>query len=123
MLVTLEEMKGDVLMNIELLNIRIFITKSEVTVDAIGNHKNNWIPYYTCYATVSSEAGKQSTDAGIVIDNSKVDFNIRWCKKAAAIDSTHYRVEFNGELYDIKAVDHMNFKRKCIKLSCEKVRR
>ena len=109
-------------MNIELLNIRIFITKSEVTVDAIGNHKNNWIPYYTCYATVSSEAGKESTDAGMVIDNSKVDFTIRWCKKAAAIDSTHYRVQFNGELYDIKAIDHMNFKRKCIKLSCEKVR-
>ncbi len=69
-------------MNIELLNIRIFITKSEVTVDAIGNHKNNWIPYYTCYATVSSEAGKESTDAGMVIDNSKVDFTIRWCKNS-----------------------------------------
>lgn len=110
-------------MNIELLNVRISITKNEVTVDAIGNHKNAWFPYYACYATVSSEAGKENTDAGLVIDNSKIDFTIRWCKKAAAIDSTHYQVEFNGEIYDIKAVDHMNYKRKCIKLSCEKVRR
>lgn len=109
-------------MNIGLLNTFIFITKSVVIVDAIGNHKNAWVPYYNCHATVSSEAGKENTDAGLVIDNSKIDFTIRWCKKAAAIDSTHYRVEFNGELYDIKAVDHMNFKRKCIKLSCEKVR-
>ena len=109
-------------MNIGLLNTFIFITKSVVIVDAIGNHKNAWVPYYNSHATVSSEAGKENTDAGLVIDNSKIDFTIRWCKKAAAIDSTHYRVEFNGELYDIKAVDHMNFKRKCIKLSCEKVR-
>nr|DAK80607.1 MAG TPA: Putative head tail adaptor [Caudoviricetes sp.] len=109
-------------MDIGLLSTFIFITKNEVIVDAIGNHKNAWIPYYHCHATVSSEAGKENTDAGLVIDNSKIDFTIRWCKKAAAIDSTHYRVEFNGELYDIKTVDHMNFKRKCIKLSCEKVR-
>lgn len=109
-------------MDIGLLNTFIFITKNEVIVDAIGNHKNAWVPYYHCHATVSSEAGKENTDAGLVIDNSKIDFTIRWCKKATAIDSTHYRVEFNSELYDIKAVDHMNFKRKCIKLSCEKVR-
>lgn len=110
-------------MNIGLLNTSISITKNEVTVDAIGNHKNAWVLYYHCHATVSAEAGKENTDAGLVIDSSKIDFTIRWCKKAAAIDSTHYRVEFNGELYDIKAIDHMNFKRKCIKLSCGKVRR
>lgn len=44
-------------MNIELLNVRIFISKNEVTVDAIGNHKASWVPYYSCYATVSAEAG------------------------------------------------------------------
>lgn len=41
-------------MNIELLNVRIFITKNEVTVDAIGNHKTSWVPYYSCYATVDA---------------------------------------------------------------------
>ena len=81
------------------------------------------VPYYTCYATVSSEAGKEDTDAGMIVDDTKVDFTIRWCKKASALDSTHYRVEFNGALYDITAIDHMNYKRKCIKLSCQKVRR
>ena len=53
-------------MNIELLNVRIFITKNEVTVDAIGNHKASWVPYYSCYATVSAEAGKEDTDAGMI---------------------------------------------------------
>ena len=104
-------------MNIELLNVRIFITKNEVSVDAIGNHKTSWAPYYSCYATVSAEAGKENTDAGMIVDN------IRWCRKAAALDSTHYRVEFNDTLYDITAIDHMNYKKKCIKLSCQKVRR
>ena len=110
-------------MNIELLNVRIFITKNEVTVDNIGNHKTRWVPYYSCYATVSSEAGKEYTNAGTIVDDTKVDFTIRWCKKAALLDSTHYRVEFNDALYDIKAIDHMNYKKKCIKLSCQKVRR
>lgn len=110
-------------MNIELMNVRIFISKNDVVVDAIGNHKNVWSEYYTCYATVSAEAGKEETDAGLVVDDSKVNFTIRWCKKAAAITSTEYRVQFNGELYDILAVDHMNYKRKSIKLCCQKVRR
>ncbi len=110
-------------MNIELLNVRIFITKNEVVTDAIGNHKNVWKEYYTCYATVSAEAGKEETSAGLVVDNSKVDFTIRWCRKAAEIDSDKFRVEFNGELYNILAVNHMNYRRKCIKLSCEKARR
>ena len=98
-------------MNIELLNVQIFIQKNEVISDAIGNRKNAWKDYYTCYATVSAEAGKESTDAGLVVDDSKIDFTIRYCKKAAALTSTEYRVQFGSELYDILAVDHMNFKR------------
>ena len=35
-----------------------------------------------------------------------------WCKKAALPDSTHYRVEFNDTLYDIKAIDHMSYKKR-----------
>lgn len=110
-------------MNIELLNVRIFITKNTVVTDAVGNHRNEWQEYYTCYATVSAEAGKEQTSAGLVVDDSHIDFTIRWCKKAAEIDSTHYQVQFNGELYNVTAVNHMNYRKKCIKLSCEKVRR
>ena len=63
-------------MNIELLNVRIYIQKNEVISDAIGNRKNAWKDYYTCYATVSAEAGKESTDAGLVVDDSKIDLFI-----------------------------------------------
>ena len=44
-------------------------------------------------------------------------------RKAANINATNYRLEFNGELYNILAVNHMNYRKKCIKLCCEKVRR
>lgn len=110
-------------MNIELLNTRIFISKNELVTDEIGNHKNTWKPYYTCYATVSSETGSENTDAGTSVENTKVDFTIRWCKQTAAITSTHFRVQFDDDIYDITSVDHMNYKKKCIKLSCQKVRR
>lgn len=110
-------------MKIELLNVRITISKNDVVIDSIGNHRNGWSGYYSCYATVSAEAGKEATDAGLVVDDSKIDFTIRWCKKASGITSTGYRVQFQDELYDIIAVDHMNFKNKSIKLCCQKVRR
>ena len=35
-------------MKIDLLNVRIFISRSEVVTDEIGNHKNDWKSYYTC---------------------------------------------------------------------------
>ena len=53
-------------MKIELLNVRIFISKNTVVTDAIGNRRNEWQPFYTCYATVSGEAGKEQIDAGMV---------------------------------------------------------
>lgn len=110
-------------MKIELLNVRIMISKNDVVVDSIGNHRNIWSDYYSCYATVSAEAGKEQTDAGLIVDDSKIDFTIRWCEKASAITSTGYRVLFNGEIYAIAGVNHMNYIRKSIKLSCQKVRR
>ena len=80
-------------------------------------------PSYPCYASVSAEAGKEMTQAGMVVDDSSVDFTIRYCEKAKDINTTKYRVEFNSELYDIEGIDHMNYKKKSIKLKCRKVRR
>ena len=48
---------------------------------------------------------------------------IRYCQKAAAIDSTHFRVMFMGEIYNIVNIDHMNFRKKSLKFTCRKERR
>ena len=88
-------------MKIELLNVRIQIQRNTVVVDKYGNHKNEWSPYYSCSATISSESPKEETDAGLIVDDSKIE----------------------DELYDILGVDHMNYKRKAVKLLCQKARR
>ena len=64
-------------MKIELLNVRIEIQKSTVVTDKYGNHKNEWTPFYSCYATVSAESPKEDTAAGTVVDSSKIDFTVQ----------------------------------------------
>lgn len=49
--------------------------------------------------------------------------SIYYCQKAAAIDSTHFRVMFLGEIYNIVNIDHMNFRKKSLKFTCRKERR
>lgn len=110
-------------MEIALLNAKITIQKNTVVVDAIGNHKNTWTDWYTCAATISGESPSENTDAGVIVDDSKLDFTIRWCKNAAEINSTQYRVLYNGLLYNILGIDHRNNKRKAVKLKCQKVSR
>lgn len=109
-------------MDIALLNVKITVQKNTVTVDKIGNHKNEWKDYYSCYATVSGESPNENTDAGTVVDNSKIDFTVRYCKTVSSVDSTGYRVVYNGEIYNILGIDHKNFKKKSVKLKCQKVR-
>ena len=110
-------------MDIALLNVKITIQKNETVVDAIGNHKNNWEDYHTCFATVSGEGGSEKSVAGLIVDDSDISFTIRYCKKLSNLDVTRYRVVYDGKIYNIVFVDHMNYKKKSIKLKCRKVRR
>ena len=88
-------------MNIGLLNIRITIQKSVLSTDAIGNQMNTWQDYFSCAATAGGESGSETL----------------------VVTSTEYRVLFDGEIYNITAIDHQNYKRKSLKLWCTKVRR
>ena len=110
-------------MKIELLNVKIEIQKHEVVTDKYANRKNEWVPYYSCHATVSAESPKEDSEAGLIIDGSKADFTVRYCKAAAAVNSTEYRILFNGQLYNILGVDHMSFKHRSTKYLCQKVDR
>ena len=111
-------------MDIALLNTRITIQKATVTADAIGNRKNGWTDFYSCSATVSGEAsssvGSEKDAAGTTVDHSDISFTVRWCNAVSQIDSVGYRILFNGGIYNILAVDHMNFKKRSIKFRCKK---
>lgn len=110
-------------MNIGLLNKRIMIQQNEVLTDEIGNHRNDWTDYYACAATVSAEGGAEEAEAGTIVDNSKADFTVRYCAATKFIVPTRYRVVMDDELYEILTVDHLNWRRKAVKLKCRKERR
>ncbi len=115
-------------MDIGLLNERIDIQKNMVLIDAIGNHTNAWIDYFSCATTASGaigdgQDGSEDEQAGQKVDTSRMNFTVRYCVKAAAVNAMEYRIIFHGEIYDIISVDYMNFKKKCMKFKCKKVRR
>jgi SPP1 family predicted phage head-tail adaptor len=113
-------------MDISAMNIRIKFQKNETRVDSIGNHLNEWIDYYSCYATISNSNGKRSVESevvGVIIDNSDIIFTTRYCKKVKAITSTNFRIVWNNEFYDIIKIDYLNLKKKALKFKCEKVRK
>ena len=110
-------------MDVVLLNVKIVIEKNEVMVDEIRNRRNAWTEYYSCFATVGGEGGRETSVAGITVDDFDISFSIRYCKKASFINNTEYRVVFEGETYNILSVDHMNYKKKSLKIRCQKVRR
>jgi len=107
-------------MNIALLSEQILIQKSEVTSDAIGNRISTWKDYFSCYAGVSSESPKEETAAGATWDESMIDFTVRWCRETKALSSKGYRIIFQDAVYSIEGIDHMNFKKKAIKLHCKR---
>ena len=113
-------------MDIALMNEKVTFQKNSVMTDAIGNHTNAWEDYYSCFATIGGEglaSSKETEAAGTTVEDVSMTVTVRYCAKAAAIKSTEYRLIFKDEIYDITNVDHMNFKKKCLKFSCRKVRR
>lgn len=108
-------------MIIALFNVRIDIYKNELVTDDIGNHKNGWKYYHSCFATVGGESADEIDEAGHIVESTDVDFTVRYCSEVKDIDSTHYQIKFRNNTYNIVGVDHMNFKLKAIKFHCKKV--
>lgn len=110
-------------MDVAALNVRVTFQKNETVTDKYGNHKNAWTDFYSCYATISGENGKEQAVVGETVENTDMNVTVRYSSETAAITSTGYRIVFNDELYDILAVDHLNFKKNALKFRCRKVRR
>ena len=110
-------------MEIALLNVKVTFQKNSVAADDIGNRKNVWEDYYTCHATVSGEGGQEKAAAGLTAAESDIAFTVRFCKRAAEVTADGFRILFGGEVYNIVAVDHMNYRKKALKFRCEKARR
>ena len=110
-------------MNIALLNTRITIQKNTVVTDKIGNHKTTWTDFFSCYATVKSESGSEVNRTAETLEQNLMAITVRYCPETAKIGPTTHRILLGDDLYNITAVDHMNYKRKSLKIWCQKVRR
>lgn len=105
-------------MEISRLQERIMIQSNEVVIDTIGNHKNVWCEYYSCFAHANTYTVDETSDV-VTHENQTISFSIRACQKVKSISHTKYRVKFKGQIYDIVAVDMMNYSNKEIKLRCK----
>ena len=113
-------------MDVAALRSRVTFQKNETVTDKYGNHKNVWTDYYSCFATMGGEglaSSKEEQVAGVTVEDFSMTVTVRYCKKAAAISSTGYRVMFEGEIYNIENIDHLNYKNRALKFSCRKERR
>lgn len=110
-------------MNIALMNVRITVQKSVVVSDDIGNRGNAWENYYSCAATVGGENGQEKEAAAQMVDHSYITFTVRSCAIADAVTSDGFRIIFDGGIYDIFSIDHMNYRHKCVKYRCRKAGR
>ena len=113
-------------MDIAAMNVRITFQKQDVVVDEIGNRSNEWTDYYSCFATISNSSGKTDTEsegAGTTLDELDIGFSVRFCQKAFAVNSTGYRIIWNGAVYNIVKVDYLNMKKRGLKFRCRKVER
>jgi len=113
-------------MDIAAMNVRITFQKQDVVVDEIGNRSNEWTDYYSCFATISNSSGKTDTEsegAGTTLDELDIGFTVRFCQKTFAVNSTGYRIIWNGAVYNIVKVDYLNMKKRGLKFRCRKVER
>lgn len=110
-------------MDIAALNERVMIQVNTVVTDKYGNHKNTWEDFFSCYATISGENGKEQAIVGETVEATDMNVTVRYCNQTASVRSTTHRILFRNEIYDIVAVDHLNYKKHGIKFRCQKVRR
>ena len=108
-------------MDISRLQERITIQENAVTIDAVHNHKNEWIEYYSCYAYPSTYT-ENETEGVVDEGNQIIVFHVHSCAKTNKLTSTDYRVIFNNFIYNIVSIDFMNYKFKEIKIRAKKVK-
>jgi SPP1 family predicted phage head-tail adaptor len=108
---------------IEKMRGHITIQKSTTENDRYGNHTLIWEDYYKCSAYVNNLSGTEYWAASEVNAQDEVNFIIRYCKKAGAVTSDHYRIVFCGSIYNISFVDNVQYADKTVKLRAKKVAR
>lgn len=102
------------------LKKRITIQKNSLKKDENGNHILEWRDYYNCFAYVNNLSGSEYYEAARTNRQNDLYFVIRYSSEVKKIDSEHYRIVFDGEIYNITFVDNVLYKNETIKLHASK---
>lgn len=101
-------------------NTRIMIQKNTTVTDKYKNHKSGWADYFSCSAYAGTyQHDKEEAGEATTYPERTINFDVRYCSELKNIKSNEYRVIFDGDVYDIIAVDMMNYQRKTITLQCK----
>ena len=100
-------------------NERISIQKNTVVTDKYGNHKKVWTDYDTCFTYARTYQYDKENEAATTTEERTINFDVRYCGELKDLDSTHFRVAFHGDSYDIQTVDFMNYQKKTIRIVCK----
>lgn len=57
------------------------------------------------------------------MEDADISFTVRFCRAAESVSSSGFSIVFREELYDILAIDHLNYKKRALEFRCRKVRR
>ena len=107
-------------MDISKLRSRITIQRVVVQTDAIGNHANAWVDYWSRAAYANLASGKEYGAAGQTLGSDTLVFEVRWCERLRDLDSTKFRVLFGGNIYNITCVDDVQFRHERLKLTAQR---
>lgn len=110
-------------MDISKLRSRITIQQAVVQKDAIGNHTNAWVDFWSCTAYANLASGKEYGAAGQTLGSDTLVFEVRWCERLRDLDSTKFRILFGGSIYNIVTVDDVQFRHEKLKLTAQRERR
>jgi len=110
-------------MNISAMRIRITFQKNEVIKDGIGNHTNQWVDYFSCYATAVEKESNEAEVAGQTVVNERLDFTVRYCSEVSAVVPDKFRIIYKDRIYNIRSVSDMAFKKKSLKMHTQRERR
>ena len=83
-------------MKISRYNVKITVQKQQMTSDEIGRQIESWNDHFTCHAYCLSKSASESNEAGIIVDNGKADFTVRYCKKYSGIKAVSQRLKWCG---------------------------
>lgn len=100
------------------LNQRIAFQKNVQGFDEYKNQVNSWQTVYECAAYASTYTQNESTDNAVTAKEVDVTFEVRRCSELNDLDTTGWRIWFDGHVYNIESVDPMNYTGGTIRIRC-----